>query len=597
MATKKSVSSVFPDNENVQELVKALDLEMVEKPLLQCFEEVIASARRSWEHRYRFEYYYLLNEELMNSKKVELQTIAEAYGINERQAALLAIVIELSSGDEVSKKDLAEQMKTSFVTYLSYENDLVELEKLRLIKIGDWHGIKIREEVTDLLRDNKAYRKPSSSGLTTNKILSRMSRLFNEIGNDGNKRFVLEDIDDMILSNPDTGISKVADSYGILKRGDRIDAAEDEESDRDYCRSMGKMERMLFYALLHRYNHFKEDDCGWWDFRDYFSDDDFDSVQGCYKDGRLKLQEAGVMEYVNIDGMAVKDRFHLKDEVKEQILSDAGGLHERTPLAGLVEHSSISVKPMYYNDAVQRQVSSLENILSAKKFCEVREAMKAKGLRSGFTCLFYGAPGTGKTETVYQLARKTGRDLITADVTKIKSSWVGESEQNIKGLFSKYRRCVKESKMTPILLFNEADAIFGLRMKGAERAVDKMENSIQNIILQEMENLDGILIATTNLTQNMDKAFERRFLYKVNFDKPDAAIRSEIWHSMIPELNEEQALALSERFPFSGGQIENVSRKRLVQSLISGKEADFDEMLRFCEEENISGSREMRIGF
>ena len=64
----------------------------------------------------------------------------------------------------------------------------------------------------------------------------------------------------------------------------------------------------------------------------------------------------------------------------------------------------------------------------------------------------------------------------------------------------------------PILLFNEADAIFGIRQEGATRAVDKMENSIQNIILQEMEKLDGILIATTNLTTNLDKAFERRFL-------------------------------------------------------------------------------------
>ena len=75
--------------------------------------------------------------------------------------------------------------------------------------------------------------------------------------------------------------------------------------------------------------------------------------------------------------------------------------------------------------------------------------------------------------------------------------------------------------MAPILLFNEADAIFGIRQEGATRAVDKMENSIQNIILQEMEKLDGILIATTNLTTNLDNAFERRFLYKIRFDRPD----------------------------------------------------------------------------
>lgn len=90
--------------------------------------------------------------------------------------------------------------------------------------------------------------------------------------------------------------------------------------------------------------------------------------------------------------------------------------------------------------------------------------------------------------------------------------WVGESEKNIKGIFDDYKQKVKQSVKAPILLFNEADAIIGKRQVGAERAVEKMENSIQNIILQEIEQLDGILIATTNLAENMDKAFERHFL-------------------------------------------------------------------------------------
>ena len=106
------------------------------------------------------------------------------------------------------------------------------------------------------------------------------------------------------------------------------------------------------------------------------------------------------------------------------------------------------------------------------------------------------------------------KDEEDFDVPQIKSKWVGDSEKNIKALFDRYREVVKRSKLAPILLFNEADAIIGKRQEGAERAVEKMENSIQNIILQEIENLDGIMIATTNLQQNMDTAFERRFLYK-----------------------------------------------------------------------------------
>ena len=90
--------------------------------------------------------------------------------------------------------------------------------------------------------------------------------------------------------------------------------------------------------------------------------------------------------------------------------------------------------------------------------------------------------------------------------------WYGESEKIVKGIFTRYKRMCKRSSVKPILLFNEADAILSKRhnMDGG-RSTDQTENTIQNIILEEMEKLDGILIATTNLADNLDKAFERRF--------------------------------------------------------------------------------------
>ena len=136
-------------------------------------------------------------------------------------------------------------------------------------------------------------------------------------------------------------------------------------------------------------------------------------------------------------------------------------------------------KILFYNDTEGRQVSQLKKLMSKRNFNEIRERMKNMGLRTGFTCLFYGGPGTGKTETAYQVARESGRDLFIVDVSKVKSCWVGESEKNIKGVFDKYRQTVNAGGEVPILLFNEADAIFGIRQEGVERAVDKMENSIR----------------------------------------------------------------------------------------------------------------------
>ena len=143
------------------------------------------------------------------------------------------------------------------------------------------------------------------------------------------------------------------------------------------------------------------------------------------------------------------------------------------------------------------------------------------------------------------------------------------------------------------------DAIIGKRQVGAERAVEKMENSIQNIILQEIEQLDGILIATTNLAENMDKAFERRFLYKIQFEKPDLNCRTQIWQAMIPPLNDADASYLAGKYDFSGGEIENIARHFTIQTILHGQPENMAKSLvEFCENERLEGSRTKRkIGF
>ena len=144
-----------------------------------------------------------------------------------------------------------------------------------------------------------------------------------------------------------------------------------------------------------------------------------------------------------------------------------------------------------------------------------------------------------------------------------------------------------------------ADAIIGKRQVGAERAVEKMENSIQNIILQEIEQLDGILIATTNLAENMDKAFERRFLYKIQFEKPDLNCRTQIWQAMIPPLNDADASYLAGKYDFSGGEIENIARHFTILTILHGQPENMvKSLVEFCENERLEGSRTKRkIGF
>jgi SpoVK/Ycf46/Vps4 family AAA+-type ATPase len=219
-------------------------------------------------------------------------------------------------------------------------------------------------------------------------------------------------------------------------------------------------------------------------------------------------------------------------------------------------------------------------------------------MRKGFAALFYGAPGTGKTETVYQIARKTGRDIMMVDISDTKSCWFGASEKKIKEVFDKYRAFVKKCETAPILLFNEADAVIGKRKDSTSGNVAQTENAIQNIILQEMENLEGIMIATTNLTQNLDKAFERRFLYKIEFNKPGVEAKEKIWQTMLPVLSENERLELAKNYNFSGGQIENIIRKYTVDSILNSAAPSFQTIQSYCQTEFLykeDGCK--RIGF
>lgn len=275
-----------------------------------------------------------------------------------------------------------------------------------------------------------------------------------------------------------------------------------------------------------------------------------------------------------------------------------GDDEDKSKPLGLIRSDSFPKKQMFYNVSEGNQVDELLSILSVERFGGIQDRLGKSGMRTGFCCLFHGPSGTGKTETVYQIARATGRDIFQVDVDEIKDCWVGESEKNVRGIFDGYRQVCEEVYPEPILLFNEADAIMGVRLEGRIGSVEKMENTIQNIILQEMESMEGIMIATTNLIGNLDKAFERRFLYKIHFEHPAPEISMRIWQSMLPSLTENQAGILSSRFNFSGGEIENVARKCTVKAILSGKDApDFPSIMEICHRERIDNTSPLRIGF
>ncbi|MBW6481282.1 MAG: ATP-binding protein [Bacteroidales bacterium] len=259
---------------------------------------------------------------------------------------------------------------------------------------------------------------------------------------------------------------------------------------------------------------------------------------------------------------------------------------EEEKMDGIIRSDSIKNKQMFFGQRLKNDVDRLTRLLGRQEFNKFTGRMEKSSLPRGLTVIFLGGPGTGKTETVYQISRMTGRDLFMVDLSQTKSKWFGESEKLIKQVFDDYRKLYEKMPIQPILFINEADGLFTKRLNisGSSTSADRANNTIQNIILQELEDFKGILFATTNLGANLDMAFERRFLFKVEFSQPSPEARAQIWKSRLKMLREEHLRTLS-RYELNGAEIENVVRKYMVEKVVDNKPMNINRLKELCEEE------------
>lgn len=496
------------------------------------------------------------------------------------QTVLLALFVDKSEDSSIRISEIASYTgcRTTKILRLSSEIDtLEEKHYLRASRSRNSLSYRVPSDVLKALKKNQPYIYKVEPITDLQTFFDRFNDLMEEMNDD-------EITHDALLSSTNDYLSEIKDSY-FARKLKSFDFAEEDN--------------LLFIYMAHLFVENDDDRIGFHDIDNLYDNDKIPNwCKSELRSHTSELFDRDLIENVNEDGMARSDCFKLTEYAKTDLLSELNLTLKSKSDHNLIKADSFPEKKLIYNTNEQSQVKELSSILSADRFNEVQTRLRTAGMRTGFCSLFYGSPGTGKTETVYQIARTTGRDILRVDVDKIKSCWVGESEQNMKKLFDRYRNICKDSILAPILLFNEADAVLGVRMEGATRAVDKMENSIQNIILQEMETLDGIMIATTNLTTNLDKAFERRFLYKIQFSRPTVEARTEIWQTMMPLLSENDAHTLASQFDLSGGEIENIIRKYTVNAILSGHDdINLSSIIDICRNERISNSTQTKIGF
>ena len=511
-----------------------------------------------------------LDDDKLSTAKEAFDFLQDKLGITTFQTIVLAMLIDHVT--PLQPRQMASFLGTSNIRVMSLLPQVNELVERRLVRthvdrMEHANVFEIRKEVLQAYMQNKAIIPDSNAHLMLPQLFDRLAELFAQCDNDEMEVDELnKEISDIVSRNPRHEVCKLM-------------------RNRDY------MEQVLFLFLCTAYVLEGDDNISPMDFRNFFSVIRFRGMCNQLTTGHHPLMDAGLIVHSVTETFSGRDGVTISEKLRKQLTMELNlewnQQNNEVDKRGLRLATDIQEKNLFFNAAEQKSVDRLASLLQEDNYQDVRKRLSACGMRKGFACLLYGAPGTGKTETVLQLAKQTGRDVMAVNVTQIKSKWVGDTEKNIKEIFDRYRVYCQKCEKAPILLFNEADAIISKRSANVQSSVDKMENAMQNIILEELEKLDGILIATTNLTCNMDPAFERRFIYKIEFHKPEPSVKVEIWQSMLKDLPREDAEALSGKYDFSGGQIENIVRKQVIDNILYDNPLNLKSLDEYCQMEQI----------
>lgn len=204
---------------------------------------------------------------------------------------------------------------------------------------------------------------------------------------------------------------------------------------------------------------------------------------------------------------------------------------------------------------------------------------------ANISLLLYGPPGTGKTEFAYQLARQTGADIMQLDFSQLHSKWIGETEKNIRMVFSDYQKRLENTERPIILLMNEADGLMNRRVT-VSTSNDIFSNQVQSQLLEILEEFKGILVATTNLYKNIDEAFHRRFLFRCQINNPEYEVRKRLLEdSLLKRYLSARSTQKLLSVSWSAAQLKNMDYK--VEQLGSLEELNEQSVLELLEQDGL----------
>jgi ATPase family associated with various cellular activities (AAA) len=272
----------------------------------------------------------------------------------------------------------------------------------------------------------------------------------------------------------------------------------------------------------------------------------------------------------------------LQAGVKQNIAERMGGLAERMDIRQ-------SWDELVLAEDVMARIRALVGRVQQAHVVYEEWGYRSKMPRGvGVAALFSGSPGTGKTMVAGLLANELGLELYQVDLSKVVSKWIGETEKQLAKVFD-----AAEAGHV-LLLFDEADALFGQRSTEMRGATDRYANLEVNFLLQRIERFNGIVILTTNLDASIDKALKRRLAAHIVFQHPDEEEQALLWRRLLSAkgapVGRIDEHALARHFPqMTGANIRNAALAAAFLTAAEGRASiDHDTVLRAARSEYLS---------
>jgi AAA+ superfamily predicted ATPase len=530
-----------------------------------------------------------LSDEVLEKVSQQCETLAEYLDVNKQQAMLFSVIFVLYSKlPSVNLRDLYSFIGADYIDALRFKNDLGVLLKNELIESEEYYSKQRRKR--NLINTGLIIPESVINSTYTNCKLQQKQV---------EKLDIYEFCDTVTAYINDRYEDKI-DTNDLFRYIKELEEANTEIEGIEYLLKMRLLieERILLYVMIY----------------DMTTTANFTSIErilkAIYDNARLRLNKFRELifkknvlfdlEYINLHEVKFSNdaQLELTSFGMEILLGEDAILYQvKKKNKDILSHEEIKPVELFFDSKLKQEIEFLSDSLKNENFVEIKMRLAQKNMVTGINTILYGSPGTGKTELCYQLAKATKRDIFQVDLSETKDLYFGQSEKKIKDLFTRYNSLLSKSEIAPILMINECDGLFSRRIINTQRSTDQTLNTIQNILLEELEKFQGILLATSNLAGNLDSAFERRFLFKIEFQKPSPEVKLKIWKNKLNWIEDGFAKVLSERFNLSGGEIDNVVRKILMKDVLTGKLPSNEEIIDFCIAETILKKTMNKIGY